>query len=272
MAEIDEIIKEYEADPDFQALSPERQAGIWANWFVDQVKSDEEFASYSDERKQNILVNFLKERGVFDQPVEEGLTYGEKWLHTPGEMLTRLTGGTFRTMGSLGDVLEYTGQRFTGMPEQIETSLQEMDPYHQRQVAKRADTYVNDIGLTQEEAFKRAHKEVLGDIGRDRKALKEKVYEPVGRNVLVPQGKIIGDFWHDLAERFPMAEDLRGKNVIDDPEILVDPRYFFGGIADMVPSLLATLTPAGAARKLALKLTPKLATLVAGLGYVGTAG
>lgn len=55
--------------------------------------------------------------------------------------------------------------------------------------------------------------------------------------------KETADILHKKAEEHPIAAELQGKNLWDNPEIILDPRFTLHGIGTMAPSFLAAMIP-----------------------------
>jgi hypothetical protein len=59
------------------------------------------------------------------------------------------------------------------------------------------------------------------------------------------QGDIISAYWGGQAKKWEAPEGIKGKNVWDDPQLLKSPTWWLYNVGDMLPSLAATIAPAG---------------------------
>jgi len=77
-------------------------------------------------------------------------------------------------------------------------------------------------------------------------------------------GKKLNEYYRREAERIGQPDSIVGKNVLDDPDLLINPAYWITHTSQMAPSLIAAMIPAVGAAKViqiggqALKLTPQL--------------
>lgn len=91
-------------------------------------------------------------------------------------------------------------------------------------------------------------------------------------------GKKLNEYYRGEAERIGQPESIVGKNVFDDPELLINPAYWITHTSQMAPSLIAALIPAVGAAKViqiggqALKLTPQLIARLSAFGAAVTGG
>ena len=79
-------------------------------------------------------------------------------------------------------------------------------------------------------------------------AITHAVAEQVGGEGAIELGaKRVQNMLKGKAEEHPMAKELQGKNLWDNPEIILDPRFTAYGVGNMVPSFLAAMLPGAAA-------------------------
>jgi len=76
-------------------------------------------------------------------------------------------------------------------------------------------------------------------------------------------GREAKQYWGDKADKFTPSDEIYGKNVWDNPEILKNSEYWLYNISDMVPMLAASVIPGAAAAKgiQAVTAIPKLAKI-----------
>ncbi|RJO60818.1 MAG: hypothetical protein C4542_08190 [Dehalococcoidia bacterium] len=75
----------------------------------------------------------------------------------------------------------------------------------------------------------------------------------------------IADKLTKMAEKYQQPEDLQGKNLYDNPEIILDPRFTAYGLGDMLPSFLAAMIPSTAALKFGRPVAGAVGGATAGL-------
>lgn len=103
----------------------------------------------------------------------------------------------------------------------------------------------------------------------------------VDSETLADMGKISSEYWGEKAEKFVPPENIAGKNVIDNPELLADSSWWIYNISNMIPALAATVIPGLGAAKVAkgiqlagkaVKLSPAVVARLAKLGQYLPAG
>ncbi|MBU8921259.1 MAG: ParB N-terminal domain-containing protein [Bacteroidales bacterium] len=82
-----------------------------------------------------------------------------------------------------------------------------------------------------------------------------------GEGALEIGARRVRDFLKEKAEEHPMAKELQGKNLWDNPEIILDPRFTLYGVGNMAPSFLAAMLPGAAA----LRFGKLAATAIGGI-------
>lgn len=93
-------------------------------------------------------------------------------------------------------------------------------------------------------------------------AITHAVAEQVGGAGAIEIGsKRIQNMLKEKAQEHPLAKELQGKNLWDNPEIILDPRFTLYGIGNMAPSFLAAMLPGAAA----LRFGRFAATVVGGI-------
>jgi predicted RNA methylase len=137
------------------------------------------------------------------------------------------------TRASLG-VAESAGRdvQFGGATLQDMADIQGMDQIDEKTAIgmltpKRRNDAVamaQKEGISFGEAAKRMAVANLGELEKTGKAIEK-------------FGKTGADFQAEIAEKYKGAADLEGKNVVDNPELIDDPRYWAGGFAEIVPSV-----------------------------------
>jgi hypothetical protein len=98
-------------------------------------------------------------------------------------------------------------------------------------------------------------------------------------------GKALADYADEnikaldkMEKPFEQAEVLKGKNIVDNPELLKEPLWWARGLGELVPSLAATIIPAAQAGKavesaaIAAKAAPHVVRNLANLGAQLTGG
>ena len=91
------------------------------------------------------------------------------------------------------------------------------------------------------------------------------------------QGELIHSHWEKAAATHPQSADIQG-NVIDKPSLLVTPKWWASSIGETLPSLAASMIPAGGAARAitiggrALQLSPVVIAKLARLGGAITGG
>jgi len=99
--------------------------------------------------------------------------------------------------------------------------------------------------------------------------------------LLADMGKSIAGYYEKTAETYRPPSSIADKNLVDNPELLINPSYWIFNTADMAPSLAAAIIPGVGAANLIkvagtrLALNPQLIARLAALGATvvgGTAG
>lgn len=85
----------------------------------------------------------------------------------------------------------------------------------------------------------------------------------IENDTVVEAGQTAKKYWKNKAEQYTPSDEINGKNVWDNPEILKNAEWWFYNVSDMVPALAASIAPgAGAVKGIqAVTAIPKLAKL-----------
>jgi len=96
--------------------------------------------------------------------------------------------------------------------------------------------------------------------------------------LITEAGKKVSDYYQKQAKAMGPPKSIAGKNLWDNPELLINPSYWIYNIADMAPSLAAAMIPAmGAAKAIqiggqAIRLSPQVIARLSSLGAAATGG
>ena len=97
--------------------------------------------------------------------------------------------------------------------------------------------------------------------------------ERIGGGRLAETGREIKQIFGEPAKKFLPSENIYGKNVVDNPELLANAEWWIYNVSDMVPMLASSILPGIAAQKgiMAVTAIPKLAR-IGGMAAGGLTG
>ncbi len=231
-------VQQWLSDPEFSEMDYDQKQRILDNYF-DQELADDEFFQLETEEQGRIKGNFaVAHIGEDPQPPQRGLEEPEDY-----EALKAIPKGVVHgTLGigqSAGRGLEYFGQRYKGkeLPEEMAKNprryFQRLSTPEKVMVSRKMRELVKEMPT--EEAMLQSMMEVLEGELEQREVTGEKISE-VGRGV--------AESFKEAREPYEAPERLKGKNVLDNPEIMGDLTWLTYNVSDMLPTLVASMLPA----------------------------
>jgi len=216
---------------DFKALPVDRLASILGNYF-DREMADDEFNILPDERKSAIRNNFVQSQ-------------------LGGQLAVQPINGTQPTSGTqIRSRAAVMAADPTILEDEINRRFEEQQkPRPAPEIPQMQQEQI--IPPQQQGAFNSLIQGLAAgvfDVAATPFTITRAITEQFGEQGAVEIGaKRMENYLKQKAAEHPMAAELQGKNLWDNPEIILDPRYTLYGVGNMAPSFLAAMIPGTAA-------------------------
>jgi hypothetical protein len=232
-------VQQWLSDPEFSELDYNRKQQILDNYF-DQELADDEFFQLDNEEQSRIKGNFATAHiGEAPEPEQAmGLEEPESYEALKA-IPAGLAHGTLGIPQSVGRSIEYAGHRIEHKDWAEDVAQNPKQFYGDLPLSKK--TEVNDrrrelmATMPQDEALIQALQETLRPVYEKRAKI-----GPVVSEI----GETAAEYYKEARTGYEAPERLRGKNVLDNHEIMGDLTWWTYNVSDMLPTLVASMLPA----------------------------
>lgn len=234
-------IKNWVDDPEFQALPDEDQRSKLANFFERELV-DDEFYQLPEEDRAAKVQNFvaqhvhLRTAGGYDEP--------------PGSMqgVDPLTAFPQPEPVQAQPMPAEEPPDFAAQADQfLQSSMQSYMGGRKAEPAARDEGYIETIGTEIVGGLAEAAAGAFTAVGSGATFLRKRFGTEEGATEV--GAKKMQNYFLSKAEKYTTTQEYAGKNLWDNPELIIDPKFMVAGTSRMIPSMAAAMLPGGAALK-----------------------